>query len=202
MRGCKRPEPAQFLVVGVLAVVVAAVAVARLIPHLPNFTPVGAVALFAGACLRPRWLAVMVPLLGLAVSDWFLAEVYHTAFIYDLPQQLSVYGMYAATAGLGMVIQRRSWLQVGGAALGSVLVFFVVTNFVVWSVTAFGVATYARDLSGLVMCYLAALPFLGSQLVAELSFTAILFGALAAGERWSAPAAAPSDVPLTVVQSA
>src|SRR5262249_19682571 len=43
--------------------------VARLAPHAPNFTPVAASALFAGAVLRSRALALAVPLAAMVVSD-------------------------------------------------------------------------------------------------------------------------------------
>src|SRR5262249_61275032 len=46
--------------------------VARLAPHAPNFTPVAASALFAGAVLRSRTLALAVPLAAMVVSDLVL----------------------------------------------------------------------------------------------------------------------------------
>ena len=50
-------------------------AVARLLPHPPNFAPVGATSLFAGARL-PRWQAYLVPLVALAVTDPILSPLY------------------------------------------------------------------------------------------------------------------------------
>src|SRR5262249_22778167 len=46
--------------------------VARVTPHAPNFTPVAASALFAGAVLRSRTLALAVPLAAMVVSDLVL----------------------------------------------------------------------------------------------------------------------------------
>src|SRR5437868_4927565 len=43
-------------------------AVARLIPHPPNFAPVGAASLFAGARL-PAWQAYLIPLAIMAATD-------------------------------------------------------------------------------------------------------------------------------------
>ena len=43
----------------------------RLIPHWPNFTPVGGLGLFAGARMR-LWQALAVPLAVRAVSDLVL----------------------------------------------------------------------------------------------------------------------------------
>src|SRR5260370_7320290 len=43
-------------------------AVARLLPHPPNFAPVGGMSLYAGARLR-GWQAFAIPLLLMAVTD-------------------------------------------------------------------------------------------------------------------------------------
>src|SRR3989338_3012500 len=42
--------------------------VARWLPHLPNFAPIGAIALFGGAML-PKKLSVITPLMAMIVSD-------------------------------------------------------------------------------------------------------------------------------------
>ncbi len=49
------------------AIVVAAAL--RLAPHPPNFTPIGAMALFSGAYLGRKWLAFAAPLAALLLSD-------------------------------------------------------------------------------------------------------------------------------------
>ena len=41
----------------------------RLVPHPPNFTPIGAMALFSGAYLGRRGLAFVAPLAALLLSD-------------------------------------------------------------------------------------------------------------------------------------
>ena len=42
--------------------IVVAAALARLVPHPPNVTPIAAMALFGGACFRNRKLAYLLPL--------------------------------------------------------------------------------------------------------------------------------------------
>ena len=44
-----------------LAGLVLLVAMTRLLPHPPNFTPLGALALFGGAQFKSRWAAFLVP---------------------------------------------------------------------------------------------------------------------------------------------
>ena len=53
----------------IIAGLILAAAASRLLPHPPNFTPIGAVALFGGACLADKRLAFLVPLAAMFLSD-------------------------------------------------------------------------------------------------------------------------------------
>ena len=180
--------------VGVMAGVVVLAALARLLPHPPNFAPVTALALFAAATLRPRWLGVVLPLAALFLSDaalhagtrlgvwdgWLAGSTgfYHwTAILY-----LTV----AAVACLGFLLRGRIGVgSVALAALGGSLLFFVVTNFMVWSESLFGgpLAMYPPTWDGLVECYVAALPFYRMTLAGDVFFCGVLFGGLALAEK-------------------
>src|SRR3989344_2768225 len=46
----------------------------RLIPHLPNFAPVSAIAIFSGSNINKKF-AVFVPLATLAISDYLLLYI-------------------------------------------------------------------------------------------------------------------------------
>jgi hypothetical protein len=52
----------------------------RLIPHSPNFTALGAVALFAGANLRPRSMALLVPFAIMLLTDYVIG--FHSTMIF------------------------------------------------------------------------------------------------------------------------
>jgi hypothetical protein len=141
--------------------------VARLLPHAPNFTPIAASALFAGAVLG-RPLALAVPLAAMALSDCVLG-------FYDWRVMIFVYAGLTMPAALGL-LTRGSWKPtrlVPLAALSSVL-FFITSNFAVWMFSGI----YARDIAGLVKCYIAALPFFQNTLMGDLFWTAVLFGGL------------------------
>jgi len=144
--------------------------VGRLIPHPDNFTPVAAVALFAGALL-PGWRACFAVLAALLVSDLLLGFP---------PGVLSfgVYGGFLAAIALGRWLgTQRTWLKTGAATLGGSMIFFIITNFVVWAFPeAHGQVDYAHTLSGLVECYVQALPFLRNAIVGDLFWVAMLFG--------------------------
>jgi hypothetical protein len=157
------------LVIGIVAVA----ALARLVPHIPNVWPVDALALFGGAYLTDRRLAFAVPLAAMAISDSILG--------FDgLGIELAVYGCAVATVGLGIWVGRnRSVLRIGSAAIAASLLSFAVTDLAVW---AFG-TLYPHTFSGLVACYVAAIPFLRNTLAGDLAYTALLFGGFALLER-------------------
>ncbi|MFM7079735.1 MAG: DUF6580 family putative transport protein, partial [Bacteroidota bacterium] len=61
------------------------VSLARLLPHMPNFTPVGAIALFAGTYIANKRLAFLIPLAILFVSDLLLEIVHGNGFYPYMP---------------------------------------------------------------------------------------------------------------------
>jgi hypothetical protein len=150
--------------VAVLLVVVAAAS--RVVPHPWNFTPMIAVALFAGARIERGWLAGIAVLGCLALGDIVVG-----AFPYGGMEW--VYGSMLVVVASGRLLRTRTGL-VGTlvAALGAGFIFFVVTNFAVFMAGGL----YPRSAAGLVECYTAALPFYRNQIVGDVLFTAALFG--------------------------
>lgn len=151
------------------AMIVFAVAVRLVIYFVPgalpyNFTPVEAVALFGGAYFTDRRLAFIVP-----VAAMFLADL-----IIGLHALIPVvYGCIALTALLGTNLRGRvRALPVAGYALGSAVMFYLITNFFVWLTGDM----YPHDGAGLVACYVAGIPFLNGTLTGTLLWSAVLFG--------------------------
>ena len=156
----------------VLVFMILAAAGSRLIPHPPNLASVTAVALFGGAYLSDRRLAFLVPLAALFLSDLVIG-------FYS--QMWVVYGAFALVVCVGLLLRkRRTPLAIAGAALVSSVLFFVITNFAVWALGSL----YPKTVSGLVTCYVAAIPFFQNTLVGDALYSAILFGGLALLERW------------------
>jgi hypothetical protein len=154
-----------------LAAIFAAAAM-RLLPHPPNFSPIAAMALFSGAYLPRRALAFLAPFGALLLSDALLGGFYGG--------MVFVYLSFALTVLIGWAIAgRKSPLIIGGAALASSVLFFVVTNFGVWLSSGM----YPRTGEGLIGCYVAAVPFFQNTLAGDLFFTALLFGGFALAER-------------------
>lgn len=139
-------------------------ALSRLLPHPPNFTPVAAMALFAGAVIADRKLALVVPLLALLLSDLLIG--FHNTMLY-------VYGSVALMTALGFVLHKqRSAGRVLGNSIASSVLFFVLTNLGVWLQGG-----YPMTASGLVSCYVAAIPFFHNTLIATVLYSGLLFGA-------------------------
>jgi hypothetical protein len=159
----------RFLVVSGM---ILAAALARLVPHPWNVTPVAAMALLGGACFADRRLAFAVPLAAMFLSDLVLGFSILTPV---------VYGCFAAIVGIGFLLRgRRSVLPIAAASLTASLLFFVVTNFGVWQLGH----GYPKTSAGLVECYVAALPFFGNTLAGDAAWVTVLFGGLALAERW------------------
>jgi len=143
--------------------------ISRLIIHLPNFTPVIALALFGGVYLKKQQ-AVILPVLMMIIADLFIGIDATFPF---------TWGSMAAIALMGLWVRRnKSFTTVAGSSLLSSVLFFLVSNFGVWLVQNM----YPRTLAGLIECYVTAIPFFGSTLVSTVVYTAVLF----AGYEWAA----------------
>lgn len=138
----------------------------RLLPHLPNFVPIAAIALFGGLYL-PRKIALVLPLAVLAISDMFIGS-------YQLTLMFFVYGSFLLTVFLGFWLKKhKKWYTIGGSAILSAVLFFALTNFAVWAFSPW----YAKTFVGLIQCFTMALPFFRNTLVGNLFYVSVFFGA-------------------------
>jgi hypothetical protein len=155
----------------VLAGMILVAAASRLIPHPPNFTPVAALALFAGASFASKRAAFFVSLVGLFLSDLVVGFYTITPV---------VYGSFAFITCLGFWLRRRQnvWRLACATVAGAAL-FFVLTNFGVWLIGGL----YPKAWTGLVDCFVAAIPFFRNTLLSDVLYSALLFGGLALAER-------------------
>ena len=145
----------------------------RFLPHLPNFIPIGALALFSGAYFSKK-IAFFIPLTMLFISDIFIGY-------YDFKLMFIVYFSFFLYVILGFkLVKNKQWYMVGGATvLGSIL-FFLITNFAVWFFTPW----YAKTFSGIIQCYLMALPFFRNTLMGDAFYVFVFFGAYELAKNW------------------
>ena len=151
----------------------------RLLDHPDNFTPVIAMALVAGAFASRRYVAILLPLLAMLLSDVVLYATVYAPYAEGFLGLGSIAGngfSYVALALLAVVPAllpvglRTRWASLLGMGLVGSLLFYVVSNFGVWVLGA----TYPMTPAGLVACLAAGLPFLPAT-----SFSTLLYGAIA-----------------------
>jgi predicted membrane protein len=155
-------------------------ALSRLLPHPFNFTPIGAIALFGGAGFSRRIMGFIIPLGAMLLSDVVLEFTRGIGFHATM---WAVYLSFALIVCIGFTLKDKLRLSsLILASLSASLLFFLITNFAVW----LNAAEYARNLSGLLACYAAAIPFYSQDLfgspllntvMGDLFFSALLFGA-------------------------
>jgi len=127
----------------------------RLLPHLPNFTPITAIALFGGLYFSNKTMAYLVPLVIMALSDLFLG--FHSiSFV--------VYAAFIVVSFIGTQTKKPSVFTI----LLSSISFFIITNFGIWLIG------YPKTWAGLVECYTLALPFFRNSLLGDLFYSGVM----------------------------
>jgi hypothetical protein len=160
-----------------LLALVAGAAFLRLAPHAPNFSPVAALALFAGAHFESRRLAWAAPVMAMVLSDLALEILQGAGFHAAMP---AVYASFIGVVAIGRLLRAHIHpVPVAAAALASSVLFFIVTNFAVWLQGGLYPATW----HGLLACYVAGIPFFGWTVLGDLSYSALLFGGFALAEK-------------------
>ncbi len=127
----------------------------RFLPHPPNFTPIAAIALLSSKGFANRWVAFLIPIVSLFISDLFLGLYTTIPF---------VYGSFILIALLGRYVKKINIFSV----LLSSSIFFLVTNLGVW------LLHYQLTVEGLFQCYILALPFFLNTVIGDLVYGALL----------------------------
>lgn len=154
----------------------------RLLPHAPNFAPVGAIALYAGALLPGRW-SFAVPVAALFASDLIIG-------FYEPGVVASVYGSFLLTILIGRRVgSRLNLARILAGSLSASILFFLVTNAAVWM---FGHG-YVRSGVGLLEAYAQALPFFRNTLLSDFFYSGVFFGVTAFASAWAARRQATSS---------
>jgi len=135
--------------------------VARLIPHAPNFSPIGGLALFSGANFKNKF-NFLIPISAMLISDMFLGFHKTIPFVY-----LSFIIIYF----IGKDMKFNKWQNLLSASLISSILFFIVTNFGVW----LNFNMYPKTIDGLIQCYVMGIPFFRNTLLSDLFYSFSFF---------------------------
>ena len=150
--------------------------VGRLVPHPPNVTPIIAIALLAAHAFKNKWIAILIPLTGMWISDLiinnYLYAGYYDKFVFFSNGSLWIYGAILLAVLIGKVLIRNIKLStVFLSYFSASFFFFIITNFGVWLSNMM----YPKSLLGLIECYTLAIPFFGNALIGDLIYSVALF---------------------------
>ncbi|HLK27560.1 MAG TPA: DUF6580 family putative transport protein [Puia sp.] len=168
-------------VIWTLILLTVVAALYRVIPNRPwGFAPQWAMAVFAGAAIKDKKWAFIIPVLSMFISDVLYQILYMNGLtpisgFYD--GQWQNYLLFAMLAVFGMMIKKINVVNVFAASLAAPTVYFILSNLILWAGWS-GTRGLDRPktFSGLMECYTDALPFYKTSLIATVVFSAVLFG--------------------------
>jgi hypothetical protein len=150
----------------------------RFIPHPPNATAVGAVAIFGGFALRHKLSAFAILFAVLFISDLLINNVVYgtltEGFMWFTSGFGFIYTGFAISILIGQKLKNNFHVKgLGLSILGSVAAFFMLTNFAAW----LSLPIYPKNFPGLIAAYVSGLPFALNQLLFTVIYSTVLFGA-------------------------
>jgi len=139
-------------------------ALARLIPHPPNFTPIIAVAIMSGFFFKNIYLSLGTLLIAMLLADAFIGFYNNILFVY-LSLLLIAFIFYK-------ISKKINFKNLFIYSFGSSIIFFVISNFGVWALGSPAVNNipYEKSIEGLIQCYILAIPFFGNTFLSTVIF--------------------------------
>jgi hypothetical protein len=134
----------------------------RIIPHPPNFTPILAGIIFLPFIKRDIKFSVFVPLGGMLISDLIIGM--HSLMLWT-------YGPIIILSLLSYYFSNDKASRIASLAIASPAVFYLMSNFGVW----INSPMYTKDISGLIQCYVNAIPFYANSATACILFCSAFF---------------------------
>ena len=136
-------------------------AASRFIPHPPNFTSLLALSFYVPALLGLKYIPALI--ISFILTDLVIG--FHEVTFFTWGSIILI--------GLGSKLFTKTILnRIFGSLLGACL-FFIITNFGVWSL-----GSYGYNFNGLITCYTLALPFFAHTLISTFIFSGIIEGLL------------------------
>ncbi|MDO5664344.1 MAG: hypothetical protein Q4G63_03680 [Bacteroidia bacterium] len=169
----------------VITVMILLAAFSRLLPHPPNFAPIGGMALFGAAYYIRKVWAYLIPIAAIWISDLVLNNVVYAAyfdrFVWFYSGSLFTYGAFALIVLMGTFTLRKVYVpQLLFSVLCASVLFFVVSNFGVWLSSGL----YLHTWEGLTACYIAGIPFFKNTVLGDLVYSIALFALFEISLSW------------------
>ena len=136
-----------------------ALAVSRFVPHPPNFTSLLALSFYVPALLGLRYIPILI--LSFIITDIFIGFHQVTLFTWGSVVCIGLFSKYFIKNILS---------RISGALIGA-CVFFLVTNFGIWSL-----GSYGYNFEGFILCYTLAIPFFIYTVISTFIFSGIIEG--------------------------
>ena len=152
----------------VLSSIILVLIAMRSIFNIPNFNPIGAIALMGGILFHKKTTAFLVTIGALFLGDVILGlsspiymdYMFSTTFLF-------VYVAFLLMIMLGTALKNRaSLISISLGSVVSAILFFLITNAGSWLAL-----NYDRSLSGLMSAFSAGIPFFRATLVSQLLFS-------------------------------
>ncbi len=132
-------------------------ATSRFIPHPPNFTSLIALSFYVPVLLGIKFIPVLI--ICFAITDFFIGFHSTTLFTWGSVILIGLLSLYFNKG----IISRFS------GAFGGACIFFIITNFGVWSL-----GSYGYSLEGMIVCYTLALPFFAYSIISTMIYALII----------------------------
>jgi len=150
----------------------------RYIPHINNLSPISSIILLYPLINKNKIQNFTTIFCSLFISDLFINNVlyasYNPVFVWFYSGFYWQYGAYVLVilVGIGLFKNNITLPKLVGSAIASSVLFFLISNFGSW----LNNPIYTKDLSGLLTCYVAGVPFYQGTLLGDLFYSTILFG--------------------------
>ena len=134
------------------------IVITRFIPHPPNFTSLIAISFYIPLIFGIMYMPVV--LFSFVITDIFIGFHNILFFTWGSVAIIGLLSKYFTSLGFKFRIL---------GALSAAVLFFIVTNFGVWST-----GSYGYNLVGLITCYTLAIPFFGYTLLSTITYSIII----------------------------
>ena len=129
----------------------------RFIPHPPNFTSLLALSFYIPAILGARYIPALI--ISFLITDYFIG--FHSTVAFT-------WGSVIIIGLISKYFIKNITTRISGALMGALL-FFLITNFGVWSL-----GSYGYTFEGLIICYTLAIPFFAYSLISTFLFSVVI----------------------------